>query len=241
MPTKQMIYSNLKYYLYPKKYSVIKTLSVLFLGFSSLNAQGLDLSKGREIGVYVGSTIWGLGNVYLSYSHTLQPRSFQIPKIDNYHRSQGNVSVKAASDIGFWTCAIISGLSAIDGQKRIDWNYANLLVQNTLITANLTQTVKVLTGRERPSKWDMNDDYHSFFSGHSSLTASAAATSLYYAYQVENAPTHAKVLGWTAAGLSLATGIMRIEAGKHYPSDVIVGWAIGTGIALLNAHIHRPR
>ncbi len=236
-----MKYNKLNEKLIYLKFSVFTTLSVLFLSISSLNAQGLHLSKGREIGVYVGNTIWGLGNIYMSYAHTIEPRSFQVPKLDNYHRSAGNNAIKNASDIGFWTCALISGLSAIDGQKRIDWAYANVLVQNTLITANLTQTVKVLTGRERPSKWGANDDYHSFFSGHSSLTASAAATTLYYAYNVNNAPPHAKVLGWTAAGLSLATGIMRIEAGKHYPSDVLVGWAIGTGVALLNAHLHRPR
>ena len=64
---------------------------------------------------------------------------------------------------------------------------------------------------------------------------------MWYAYKVPNAPKHTKIIGWTAAGISLVTGILRIGVGKHYPSDVIIGWTVGTGVALLNAHLHRPR
>jgi len=207
-----------------------------------LTAQSVNLSKGREIGIYTGNLFWGLTNLYLVQSPPMNPNKFQITSLDRIHQNNNNVSIKNASDIGFWTTAIISGLATIDPEsKSIDWRYANVLVQNTLLTANLTQTVKVLVGRERPSRWNASDDFQSFFSGHSSLTASAAASSLWYAYTVPDAPKYTKVIGWSAAGLSLITGVLRVAAGKHYPSDVLIGWSIGTGIALLNAHIHRPR
>ena len=226
------------------KFSVKSTLSFLLISIQSLHAQGISTNKGLETGIYAGNLVWGSANAYLHYTYTPQKRDFVISKLDAYQYTTANTTVAKASDVSFWTCAVVSGLAALPlspNSNGIDWRYANLLVQNTLLTANLTQTVKVLVGRKRPASWGSNDDYRSFFSGHSSLTASAAATSLWYAYRVPNAPQHAKVLGWSAAGLSLITGILRIEAGKHYPSDVLVGWGIGTGVALLNGYLHRPR
>jgi hypothetical protein len=208
----------------------------------ALNAQTVHVSSSREIGIYTGNLAWGLTNYYLSQQAPKQTLKFEITALDKFHQTHNKPQIKLASDISFWTCAVVSGLATLNPEsKNIDWRYANLLLQNTLLTANLTQTVKILVGRERPSQWNSNDDFHSFFSGHSSLTASAAASSLWYAYHVPNAPKHAKIIGWSAAGLSLVTGILRLGAGKHYPSDVIIGWTVGTGVALLNAHLHRPR
>lgn len=226
------------------KFSVKSTLSIAFISLQSLNAQGISTNKGLETGIYAGNVVWGAANAYLHYTYTPQKREFVMGKLDAYHYSTANTTIAKASDVSFWACAVVTGLAALPlspNSTAIDWQYANLLVQNTLLTANLTQTVKVLVGRKRPASWGTNDDYRSFFSGHSSLTASAAATSLWYAYSVPNAPKHAKILGWSAAGLSLVTGILRLEAGKHYPSDVLIGWGIGTGVALLNGYWHRPR
>jgi membrane-associated phospholipid phosphatase len=226
------------------KFSVKSTLSIAFISLQSLNAQSVSANKGLETSIYAGNLVWGATNAYLHYAYTPQKRDFEWGKLDAYHYSAANTSIQKASDVSFWACAVVSGLAALplsQNSNSVDWRYANLLVQNTLLTANLTQTVKVLVGRKRPASWGSNDDYRSFFSGHSSLTASAAATSLWYAYSVPNAPQHAKVLGWSAAGLSILTGILRIEAGKHYPSDVLIGWGIGTGVALLNGYWHRPR
>jgi membrane-associated phospholipid phosphatase len=42
----------------------------------------------------------------------------------------------------------------------------------------------------------------------------------------------------TAAAFPLVTGILRLTAGKHYPSDVLVGYLVGaaTGILVPFAH-----
>lgn len=223
-------------------FSVKTTLSFVLLWSNVLTAQTVHLSKGREIGIYTGNIVWGLTNLYLVQNPPMKANKFEITSMDRFHQKNNKVSIRNASDIGFWATAVVSGLATINpNSKSIDWRYANLLIQNTLLTANLTQTVKSLVGRERPSRWNSNDDYQSFFSGHSSLTASAAASSLWYAYTATDAPKYTKVIGWSAAGLSLLTGILRVAAGKHYPSDVLIGWTVGAGVALLNAQIHRPR
>lgn len=237
-----MKYNNLTTTIKYVIFSVKSTLTALLFMSFALNAQSVHVSNSREIGIYTGNVVWGLTNYYLSQQAPRQTPKFEITGLDKFHQTNNKPQIKLASDISFWTCAVVSGLATLNPESQsIDWRYANLLLQNTLLTANLTQTVKVLVGRERPSQWNANDDFHSFFSGHSSLTASAAASSLWYAYNVPNAPKHAKIIGWSAAGISLVTGILRIGAGKHYPSDVIIGWTVGTGVALLNAHLHRPR
>lgn len=94
-------------------------------------------------------------------------------------------------------------------------------------TAALTLGLKSVTGRERP---DGSDD-ESIPSGHSS-TASAAYTHLGH---------NLKALGWSQAsrrtarwiaGTGLAVnGWARLEAEQHYPSDVLVGMALGHYLA----------
>jgi membrane-associated phospholipid phosphatase len=106
----------------------------------------------------------------------------------------------------------------------------------------LNAGVKYLVARERPSVHlgqregppSLDDDV-SFYSGHTStafaLVAAAAEVASLRGYP------HA---GWIwALGLPLAAGVgyLRIAAGKHYLSDVLVGAAVGTlvgaGIPLL--------
>jgi membrane-associated phospholipid phosphatase len=81
------------------------------------------------------------------------------------------------------------------------------------------------------SNTDQPDDNDlSFFSGHATFTAafaaSAGAIALLRGYQH---PWIAWVLG---GALSIATGILRLAADKHYLTDVATGWIVGAGIGL---------
>ena len=70
----------------------------------------------------------------------------------------------------------------------------------------------------------------SFPSGHS---ASAAAFAT--AVALENLP-----LGVALGGLAAGVGVSRVTTGAHYPSDVIAGFAVGAGVALVGAKIVPP-
>ena len=85
--------------------------------------------------------------------------------------------------------------------------------------------MKLASGRTRPD----GIDTRSFPSGHSSGTACAAVI-LWDSY-VSGA-------GIPAAAIAVFTALSRITLGKHYPSDVIAGAAIGTavGLAVVAAH-----
>lgn len=81
--------------------------------------------------------------------------------------------------------------------------------------------------------------YGSFFSGHASAAFTVAVfTGEWFGEVYPNSPY--KSLVWagslSAAGL---VGVLRIAAGKHYPTDVIVGALVGTGISFSIVELHK--
>ncbi len=81
----------------------------------------------------------------------------------------------------------------------------------------------------------------SFFSGHTSTTF-ALATAYAYLFQVRHPRSRWVAPVWVL-GLSLAsvTGVARVEAGKHFWTDVLAGAAVGAAVGLLVPVLHRNR
>lgn len=104
---------------------------------------------------------------------------------------------------------------------------ATLLVDRTLVDG-----LKQVTDRERPD----GSNRRSFPSGHTSLastSASMAVGNLAYA----DMPNWARLAANVGLyGTAAATGWARVEAGKHYPSDVLAGYAIGSFLARFAYH-----
>ncbi|MBN1142317.1 MAG: phosphatase PAP2 family protein [Deltaproteobacteria bacterium] len=91
------------------------------------------------------------------------------------------------------------------------------------LTDSTTDVLKNETNRERPN----SEDDRSFPSAHASQTAVYAILADRN-FRTTNMPAWAKIsskVGLTA--LPLATGWARVEAGKHYPGDVLAGVALG--------------
>lgn len=83
--------------------------------------------------------------------------------------------------------------------------------------------------------------YGSFFSGHASTAFTVAVfTAEWFSEMYPNSPY--KGIVW-ASSLSLAglVGALRIAAGKHYPTDVLVGALVGSGVSLAVLKIHEKR
>ena len=83
--------------------------------------------------------------------------------------------------------------------------------------------LKRLTGRPRP---DGSDDL-SFPSGHAALAFAAATLTQHALARSHLAPGPRRALGLAAWGMAAATAWARVEAGAHYPSDVLAGAALG--------------
>lgn len=101
-----------------------------------------------------------------------------------------------------------------------------------LVDGAVTEGFKSATKRERPN--GRND--LSFPSGHTSL---AATGSVLLRRNLQSAPLpdgSRRVLRWGSLGLAGMTGWARLEAEKHFATDVLVGYALGNFVGEL---LHR--
>lgn len=119
--------------------------------------------------------------------------------------------------------------------------------EGALLTLGINQTVKAAVQRTRPYvynptfSWEekgKKDARLSFFSQHTSLTG---YFSFFAAKAYHDTHPHSRLrwLPWAGAGaLTAATGYARVKAGKHFPTDVIVGGAFGAlmGWGVLELH-----
>jgi len=122
----------------------------------------------------------------------------------------------------------------------------NLIVLGEIL---LTQSAigkwtKTLTHRKRPFVYDENislekkfarNSQHSFYSMHSS-TAFAAATFGYY-YYLDNYGKNYFIAS-LLFGSATATAYLRVASANHFPSDVVVGAIVGSGISYLICKYH---
>ncbi len=81
----------------------------------------------------------------------------------------------------------------------------------------------------------------SFYSGHASLVA-GTSFALAHVIATEGQPSVPRaVLAYgVAAGLTTSVAVLRVEAARHYPTDVIAGSVLGAGIGLAVAELHQP-
>jgi len=97
-----------------------------------------------------------------------------------------------------------------------------------LLTAGLTDVLKDVSGRERPD--GAND--RSFPSGHTSQAFAASAFAGRSVGQLNLSKGGRLALESSITAMAAATAWARVEAGVHYPSDVLAGAALGNFIAI---------
>jgi membrane-associated phospholipid phosphatase len=150
-----------------------------------------------------------------------------------------------ASNIGALGVAGLGGIALVwhrpPGDSRGDAvAYANAVGWSAVAV----QWLKVTIGRERPVMYTSGavagagdpDNQRSFPSSHTTV-AFAAAT----AYLVISGREHLRHRTRTALllyGGALATGVLWVEAGQHFPTDVVAGAALGSGLGWLAARVH---
>lgn len=90
-------------------------------------------------------------------------------------------------------------------------------------TSGTTSLIKEKSERTRP---DGSDNF-SFPSGHSSDTGSLTTLTRRNIACISIPPTYRRLSNIALYGISAGTAWARVEAKKHYPSDVLVGYALG--------------
>lgn len=228
-------------------------VTIVAVAHTSVAQSPFRLAKTREVtllgsGVALGVTsLVLLGNVdplTIDEINALNPddvNSFDRGAIEPYESSQsGNV---------------LTGISYLlplatfmrDDTKR-DWQTIGVMwLEATALNLGINGVVKSTVLRTRPYVYDADTPLDkktaesarlSFYSGHTTSTACNCffMARVFSAY-VES--PKAKIAMWAgAATLPAVTGILRVDSGHHFRTDVIAGYLIGAGIGYFVPQLH---
>jgi membrane-associated phospholipid phosphatase len=164
-----------------------------------------------------------------------------------------------SADIGsdvmlFAVPALALGGALLNLEGRWGWSGALedavLIAEAVALSAAAQQIVRHAARRPRPFMYRADarpedradaDSTLSFYSGHTAATF-AAATAFAYTYTVRRPRSRWRLLVWIGALLAAASvPLLRVAAGEHFWSDVIVGAAVGSGFGVLVPMLHRNR
>ncbi len=142
------------------------------------------------------------------------------------------------------TGGLVASAIAISYDDYEFWD--NMRVFSTILMTQsaVAQWTKTLSKRSRPYLYydDTPEDLkykrrakHSFYSHHTSISFASATYAYYYYYQTQRS-------NWQLAALlyggAVTAGVLRINSGEHFLSDVIVGALMGSSISYLICRAH---
>lgn len=220
-------------------------MCIIFFCGVSVHGQYLQIRPTNEVKIAGGLALHTGVNLLMERNHWGgSPRNWTLPVLDGFANYSLQPKTAQISDGMAMGTAVAAGMLTLALPKNQRTEYMILGLQNVWITANLTQTVKILAGRNRPYTQapgfisTHRDDSYSFFSGHSSITATVATTALMMALHQTDIHKWGRAAAFAAGGLAITTATLRVAAGKHYPSDVVSGILVGIGVALINTKLH---
>ena len=200
------------------------------------------------------------GNYRLTHMSVTAPED--MPQRDDlmpWDRPVAGRYNKTAGDVSTWAAALGVAPLALGAASWYRGDalgadlaaYTLMLAQALALQSGLNLVVRSMSLWPRPYIYATGGDgaaaasaaegeaYGRFFSGHTSAAFTIAVfTGEWFSEFYPNSAY--KSLVW-ATSLSLAgfVGALRIAAGKHYPTDVVVGALAGTGISLAVIKIHK--
>jgi membrane-associated phospholipid phosphatase len=161
--------------------------------------------------------------------------------------------LSTASDVLMIASIVSPVLFLTNKSTRHDFGWLALMSWEVLsINYGMVTTVKNLTKRGRPYVYNPNvpmeertasENRESFYSNHASTTA---AMSFFIATVLTDyhpdMKTAYKITVWSLAVLYPAvTAYLRVGSGKHFPTDVIAGYAIGAFTGWLVPFLHKKK
>lgn len=232
--------------------------SVSVLTIPDNNAEIYRIKKGIDIPVsfgLAGYTLYGFSKIYgrdkTPEAEILALNRNNINNLDRRITENYSTNAKNASDMFFYSSMPLPLILMLDKKIRKDGIKVGLLyLQAVSITGALYTSSAMIANRFRPYAYNPEVDLdtrrrggakNSFFAGHPALVA----TSVFFTAKVYSDYHPGSKINWvfyTVAGAAAAaTGILRIKAGQHFISDVVVGVPVGVLTGILVPHIHKIR
>ena len=157
------------------------------------------------------------------------------------HISDGLLALSLAAPALYLTGPTIDD---VDGDRLLIYG------QTMAINVALASITKQLVQRPRPyayskdpkvqayAKSEGTDAFMSFYSGHAAISFAAATTGAYLLGTSDASPV-AKNIAWGAGfGIAAMTASLRVRAGKHFYSDVLVGSLVGMTVGYVVPALH---
>jgi membrane-associated phospholipid phosphatase len=243
----------------------IPLFSLIFLiGTNNLFAENLKevnknpyhFSWGQEslifgTGIVVG---YASGEIYESNDSVSLVELVKLDKMninffDRFAADNGDKNISKISDYLLLSQLAAPALLFFDDNIGKDWeNLSIMYCENILFAATLPSYGKGLAKRLRPYTYNDKlsfedkmapDTRASFFSGHTCLAFSSAVfISQVYSDYYPNSEWKPYIWGLSLASAS-TVAYLRIAAGAHFPTDVIVGAAVGSAVGYLIPYLHR--
>ncbi len=149
------------------------------------------------------------------------------------------------------SAAVLPAVALVNRQSRRKVLVLGTMIgQTMLLNGGLTKLIKVATLRSRPLTFNEEyDDYAkvsgdarlSFVSGHTSNTAALSFFTAKVLHDLYPDSPWRPVFWATAAAVPLATGYARYRAGKHFPTDIVAGYALGAALGILVPQWHKQQ
>jgi len=168
-----------------------------------------------------------------------------LPGVDRWALRPVSGTADVASDL---VLAGVAGFSAFAGRAGVPaqrWRGNVTVLANTATwTAATTQWLKVLVRRKRPVLYTADalaaatdrESQLSLPSGHTAFAFAAATSYLVIARRQHLAHRSRNALLLYAGAVGV--GALRVAAGKHFPTDVLAGAALGSAIGWVVPTIH---
>ena len=235
-------------------------LVALLVAAPSAQAQyPYTLDTGRE------ATLLGSGFLLTSVSLRLERGLDPLSLTEIMDLDASNVNVLDRGTTGTWnpsaakTSDLLLAASTLapyallltDQGSKEPWVIGLMAAETQLLNLGATLVIKNSVARTRPYVYDRTDAVpsdikhqrdarRSFPSGHTS-NAFAPATFLGVVNEKLHPGSSANPWVWAGAyGVAATTGILRVAAGKHFPTDVLAGAALGTFVGWLVPKLHEP-
>ncbi|RYZ21993.1 MAG: phosphatase PAP2 family protein, partial [Sphingobacteriales bacterium] len=210
---------------------------------------------GPVTGVGAAWSLYAFTRIYNKDTSTLAEiaalNKDDINGFDRWAAGMYDPDAAKTSDYLFYGSMPLPILLLIDKNIRKDAPAVGFLyLESMAITGLLYTGSTFLTNRYRPESYTtelpmaekVDGGYrNSFFAGHVALVATSTffCAKVYSDYHPDSKLKYALWGGAIAA--TGATAYLRHKAGKHFPTDIIVGTAVGTLSGILVPHLHKRK
>jgi hypothetical protein len=237
-----------------KKSGILLGFFLFYVNFSNAQNQQYHLKNGLDISLAVGSTAL-LTTTYflqkktepLSQATILLLNREDVNAFDRMATHYYNENLSKVSDgLAIGSILMQSYFYFNKTTRSESFKIGTVAFQSLILSQAIANTLK-LTLRNRPYLYNENvamsekqktDGRMSFFSAHTTMVSSMCF-SFALAHQTYMPASKANNAIWVAAfTLPAIEGFLRVRAGKHFPTDVIVGYLVGMGTSFLMHKIH---